>query len=67
MSDIDNGGTAFPTEYDDRGLSMRDYFAAAALTGFLANSNNELVRFHEVASDAYNAADAMLAARKEGA
>jgi hypothetical protein len=80
MSEIDDGGAAFPidsymlnpnaTEKEIKkaqSMTLRDYFAAAALTGFLANSNNELIRFHEIASDAYNTADAMLAARKEGA
>ena len=48
---IDDGGAAFPFEYDDNsapsgmsyrlshsGMTLRDYFAAAALTGLLANS-----------------------------
>ena len=78
MSNIDDGGAAFPhpnLNYDgnwDRnkaieGMTLRDYFAATALTGFLANPSNEFVKFHEVASDAYNTADQMLKARKEGA
>ena len=43
-------------------MTLRDYFAAAALTGCLANpecngSNNQLVK------DCYTVADCMLAAR----
>jgi hypothetical protein len=48
-------------------MSLRDYFAAAALTGIAAghlamrNESNEAL-----AAFAFGAADAMLAARKEG-
>ncbi len=78
MSKIDNGGAAFPLpkqvfgentylQYSDTGMTLRDYFAAAALQGFLANSSNEFVMLPHVnlASEAYMVADAMLAARKE--
>lgn len=80
MSKINDGGTAFPygqknvTARYSEGLSMRDYFAAAALTGLL--NNKELVMSDAAkgmkASQAYAAqsymlADAMIAARKEGA
>lgn len=34
MSEIDDGGLAFPSEYyAEQGMTLRDYFAAAALTG----------------------------------
>lgn len=72
MSKIDDGGLAFPvpaTEFNERysGMTLRDYFAAAALQGFLANSSNEFVMLRHVnlASEAYMVADAMLTARKE--
>jgi hypothetical protein len=69
MNDIYDGGTAFPTEYHDRGLTMRDYFAAAALQGLLAKYGNaEEERSYGTivqASTCYEYADAMLAARKE--
>jgi hypothetical protein len=50
-----------------KGMTLRDYFAAATLQGFLANSSNEFVMLPHVnlASEAYMVADAMLAARKE--
>lgn len=70
MSEIDDGGTAFPSEYYAcQGMTLRDYFAAAALHGLLAhvigvtNAKNE----HDYAVRSYQYADAMLAARKEGA
>ena len=43
------------------GMTLRDYFAAAALTGLLANENFRNDRVN--ANDAYNAADAMLEKR----
>jgi len=69
---IDNGGPAFPSpeaakiHYGDAslysGMTLRDYFAAAALQGILAYGVCD-----GVAEEAYNQADQMLAARKEGA
>ena len=67
------GGPAFPQEWDNNrgtktvwyGISARDYFAAAALQGLLANASEVN---DELAVEAFMAADAMLAARerKEG-
>lgn len=80
MSNIDNGGPAFPTNYNYRanehGMTMRDYFAAKAICGLLANSepdaDSEMVRrenYNEYcklfAESAYEMADAMLKARKK--
>lgn len=46
------------------GMTLRDYFAAKALTGLLTNPNNEDNEIDKfVAADAYRMADAMLAAR----
>ncbi len=65
---IDNGGSAFPygeanfTDKFSQGMTLRDYFAAAALQGILAYGVCD-----GVAEEAYNQADQMLAARKEGA
>jgi hypothetical protein len=46
-------------------MSLRDYFAAAAMQGLLANASEVN---DELAAEAFTAADAMLAARerKEG-
>lgn len=63
---ITTGGPAFPSlesEYD--GMSLRDYFAAAACTGMLLAKNNEALQVHVdiVAKASYGVADAMLKAR----
>jgi len=72
---IPDGGPAFPhtlpTGQPFSGMSLRDYFAAQALTGCLAYSvvNPMIGNFHEnatpdnVAAAVYNYADAMLKAR----
>ncbi len=76
MRKIDEGGYAFPraaTETNNpnmffepqEGMTLRDYFAAAALQGILANPID--VRPETVVKASYEYADAMLAARKEGA
>lgn len=64
MSDkIDDGGPAFPTETATHfliGMTLRDYFAAAALTRLaVANAPNA------TAAAVYEIADAMLRARRE--
>ncbi len=81
MSDtkIDDGGPAFPSqELDaagnprdvlDRGMTLRDYFAAKAMQGWAANGQmkvqmNEDGPFGSMARWCYQLADAMLAARK---
>ena len=50
------------------GMSLRDYFAAAAMTGMLSDPDAGKVDWKNLAEAAYEAADAMLAARerKEG-
>ncbi len=65
MSKENVGGAAFPT-YSDHvylGMTLRDYFAAKAMQGFLATVKvgcpDDLI-----AIDAYNLADAMLKARE---
>lgn len=63
----DDGGFAFPHPYDSpTGMSLRDYFAAAALTGICVS--DKFIRTKENTAGnaiwAYEIADAMLAARK---
>lgn len=77
MSDKDDGGAAFPASIfvDVQGdvytresaLSLRDYFAAKFLQGFVAgmDENYEHVTREEAAKLAYLMADAMLEARKK--
>lgn len=74
MSDeIDDSGPAFPVAEDHetaslfswtQGLSIRDYFAAAALTGLVGDPSNSEYRESTMANFAYAYADAMLEARK---
>ena len=64
---------AFPTKVYDRhgkstdtGMDLRDYFAAAAMTGFMTREN---VKVNQLSIDlwagaAYITADAMMAARE---
>lgn len=70
---IDDGGPAFPTENSAAhhpGMSLRDWFAGQALAGLLSDASlNNCVDFEGIddyASAAFDAADAMLEARKKG-
>jgi hypothetical protein len=86
MSNIDDGGAAFPIDSymlnpnatekeikEAQGMTLRDYFAAAALTGILANHPaNEIVEIGCIRSKpraiivaSWIIADEMLKARKE--
>ena len=65
---INDGGHAFPTLFIEpdygsgyRGMSLRDYFAAAALPQVDQRSHGTL---DEIALECYQIADAMLAARE---
>jgi hypothetical protein len=68
MSDK-TGGPAFPTQFFnadkqawvfDKGMTMRDYFAAKAMQGILFEGLDE----NQTARHAYEIADAMLKARE---
>lgn len=72
----DDGGAAFPgmapnPPYHVSGMTLRDYFAGQALTGFVGNPEvtAKFARYdyaesqREIADGAYRMADAMLAAR----
>ncbi len=55
---------AFPTTINNevlRGMTLRDYFAAAAMQGMLANNTND----SDIATDAYLIADDMMQVREE--
>lgn len=68
------GGQAFPRQqweydghntvlqYQEDGMTLRDYFAAKAMHSVLVNGYFD--KFDSVASDAYQLADAMLRARE---
>jgi hypothetical protein len=81
MSNTDNGGAAFPVAglsglpndnfiHPQEGMTLRDYFAAAALSGNVGYWNEFAPAYAQslqhTAQVAYRIADAMLAARKEG-
>lgn len=73
MSAKDNGGPAFPLAastgdprdgvYATDGMNLRDYFAAAALTGLMRHPDSVGEKEETVAAWAYAAADAMIAER----
>jgi len=66
---------AFPTQnyetdgngnvcsYQLEGMDLRDYFAAKAMEGLIVGINEP--RFYTIAAMAYEAADAMMEARKK--
>lgn len=64
---INDGGPAYPTpagtQHND-GPTLRDYFAAAALQGMMAEYDPEDELEHHIAKWSYKAADAMLKARE---
>ena len=68
---INDGGPAYPMGYhpesnnaDHFGMTIRDYFAAAALQGMMAEYDPEDELEHHIAKWAYKAADAMIRARE---
>ena len=80
MSEISNGGPAFPHWSKSRqhsidgytlhqgietGMTLRDYFAAAAMQGLLSDGNAMVVCGpNSIAAMSYEMADAMLRVRK---
>lgn len=71
-----NGGPAFPLPVADQeccgrfesgygGMSLRDYFAAQWLKGYMANPNTPDMTTDKVAQYAYLMADAMLKEREK--
>ena len=64
MSSINDGGPAFPIVGKFNGMSIRDYFAAAALQGLLISSPDADCGMKGYVMDAYQYADAMLKARE---
>ena len=66
------GGPAFPIKgpvmsSDEQGMTLRDYFAARAMQGFVdeVGCNSDQKWFDEIAEGAYKVADAMLKAREK--
>lgn len=66
MSNIQTGGPAFPSVFDhERGMTLRDYFAAKMMQSIIMSPLNESDDYDVDARFAYLAADAMLRARQE--
>ena len=69
---MNTGGPAFPYVYEDRsldmvkaGMTLRDYFAAAALQGLCATFDQRGWQVEFVANSCYALADAMLREREK--
>lgn len=77
MQKTNTGGPAFPTgtwEYDSQnnvlpyqepGMTLRDYFAAAVMQGICASGPGSHMTNDRIAAEAYEMADAMLKAREQ--
>ena len=68
MSNTNTGGPAFPVDESAlirnlQGMTLRDYFAAKAMQGMLAENGGGALRNETMAEFAYDIADAMLKAR----
>jgi hypothetical protein len=79
---IDNGGAAFPhkakhydsdcggyvysLDHHEPGMTLRDYFAAAALTGLMNRDSNQRSLAEQDVEYCFAIADAMIKARKGG-
>ena len=64
--EIDNGGPAFPST-DTSGMSLRDYFAAKAMQGFIIEGGIRDAGYEKwsIVKSAYEMADAMIEARND--
>jgi hypothetical protein len=75
MSEIFGGIMAFPIHNTghgapfDEGMTLRDYFAAKAMQGFISYASNKGIYVppdKELAASSYQLADAMMAYRDSG-
>ena len=78
MSEIDDGGAAFACaseNFVNTGMTLRDYFAAAAMQSLAPNVFGDAQKYGrdpkkaliQLVDGSFAIADAMIAARKEGA
>ena len=68
MSNTNTGGPAFPNSHfrNSNGMTLRDYFAAKAMQGFVSDPDWRVDMMpDETARAAYHQADAMLKAREQ--
>lgn len=72
MSRSNSGGAAFPTGHPAQaGMTLRDYFAAKAIPVIAEMNQNNMTEgryawLRDLASDAYDLTDAMIAERDKG-
>jgi hypothetical protein len=76
MNDIKEGGPAFPalarygrssqleSALQQDGMTLRDYFAAKAIVGICAETQDDKSFYNYAAKHAYEMADAMIKARE---
>jgi len=55
---------AFPNMTGEKGMNLRDYFAAAAVQGFCANNYYSRASVETLVDNAYAVADAMMKVRE---
>ena len=65
-----NNPSAFPVNGDwsqikDKGMTLRDYFAAQAMQGIVSKERSHVSWVDEYAKNAYKMADAMMKAREQ--
>jgi len=67
MSEIDDGGSAFPhpTSPQIKGMTLRDWFAGQALIGVVSHDAHRFTSGLALAQRAYLLADAMIAEGKK--
>ena len=66
MNNTNTGGPAFPADpHAVAGMTLRDYFAAKWIQGFMANPAVDDMTPDLAACKAYQMADAMLKARRQ--
>lgn len=74
MTDKQTGGQAFPTDnahqngpntFHFEGMTLRDYFAAKAMSAAMSKTELNGRSLDDIAAGAYKSADAMLKAREQ--
>lgn len=65
MKIIESGKIQMGVNSSSVGISLRDYFAAKAMQGAIANFGIEDVHYKVIAKRSYEMADAMLAEREK--
>lgn len=61
---INHGALSYEDTENQEGMTLRDYFAAAAMQGLISNQTGAQFNLDPIIRDAYFIADNMLEARK---